>query len=282
MPVVPFLSTIASLSGTADVWFVDIWGVIHNGVKPYAAAVAACVNFRASGGTVVLVSNSPRPRDGVLAQLTAIGVEPATYDDVITSGDVSRRLIAALPSREIRHIGPERDRVLFDGLDVTRVSAEAADAVVCTGLFDDEVETAEDYGGELAALQARDLVMICANPDLTVERDGRIIYCAGAIAAAYAELGGRVLTAGKPHRPIYESAMDIVARLRGKSVARSRVLAIGDGALTDIAGAASFGIRSVFVASGVNVRRGETVVDAALRLFPDASTAPVAVMTALA
>lgn len=231
---------------------------------------------------MVLVSNSPRPRDGVLAQLTAIGVEPATYDDVITSGDVSRRLIAALPSREIRHIGPERDRVLFDGLDVTRVSAEAADAVVCTGLFDDEVETAEDYGGELAALQARDLVMICANPDLTVERDGRIIYCAGAIAAAYAELGGRVLTAGKPHRPIYESAMDIVARLRGAPVERSRVLAIGDGALTDIAGAASFGIRSVFVASGVNVRRGETVVDAALRLFPDASTAPVAVMTALA
>lgn len=282
MSVLPVLSTIASLSSTADVWFVDIWGVVHNGVKPYAPAVAACVNFRASGGTVVLVSNSPRPRDGVVAQLNAIGVDAAAYDDVITSGDVSRRLIGVLPSRKIRHIGPERDRALFDGLDVTRVAAEAADAVVCTGLFNDETETADDYGDELSALRARDLVMICANPDLTVERDGRIIYCAGAIAAAYAELGGRVLTAGKPHRPIYEAALEIVGRLRGAPVERSRVLAIGDGALTDIAGAIAFGIRSVFVASGVNVRRGEAVADAALRLFPDANTAPVAVMTALA
>lgn len=282
MSEIPVLDSIGSLQASADVWFVDIWGVIHDGVRPFEAAITACTLFRRAGGTVVLVSNSPRPRAGVVAQLDAIGVHRGAYDDAITSGDVSRRLIAALPTQHIHHIGPARDVAIFDGLGSVLVGIEAADAIVCTGLVDDEMETADAYRAVLREACGRTIPMICANPDLTVERGGRIIPCAGSIAALYSELGGRVSYAGKPHAPIYDAAMQLAARLRGATVERSRVLAIGDGALTDIAGAAHYLIRAVFVASGVHVRRNETVSDAARRLFPATQMQPIAVMTHLA
>lgn len=282
MSDIPQFESIAPLQTTADIWFVDIWGVMHNGVRPFDSAIAACLSFRDAGGHVVLVSNSPRPREGVITQLDHIGVDRQCYDEVITSGDVSRRLIAALPSPRIVHLGPDRDVAIFHGLTVTRVADEEADAIVCTGLIDDEAETVADYADRLRRLAQRDLPMICANPDLAVERGGRLIPCAGAVAQSYAELGGAVMYAGKPHQPIYDAAMEIAGRLRGEAVDRSRVLAIGDGAMTDIAGAARYGVRSVFIASGVHVRRGETVSEAARRLFPDAERAPIATMTALA
>lgn len=281
-PTIPELTSIAPLAGSADVWFVDIWGVMHNGVRPYPGAVDACIAYRRGGGSVILVSNSPRPREGVVRQLDEIGVPHDAYDDVVTSGDVTRRLIATWRGRLIRHIGPERDAPLFAGFDVTRTGAETADVAVATGLFDDERETPDDYRDELASLKARDLTMICANPDIKVERGGRVIFCAGALAEAYAQIGGRVLTAGKPHAPIYDAAIALAENLRGAEVAVSRVLAIGDGVKTDIAGAAAYGLRSVFVASAVDVRRGERLPDAANRLFRDFSTSPIGAMRALA
>lgn len=279
MTAIPVLQSIAPLAATADLWFVDIWGVMHNGVRPYASSVAACEAFRRQGGTILLVTNSPRPRESVARQLDGIGVARSAYDGIVSSGDVSRSLIEDWAGEPILHIGPERDLPVFANLQATP-GAGVADAVVavCTGLYDDEKETPADYADMLAKLKARDIPMICANPDQKVERDGRLIYCAGAIARAYEALGGIVSYAGKPFQPIYDLALEIGSDTRGKSIAKDRVLAIGDGVSTDIAGASNFGIRSVFIASGVDVNANENVGAAAARLFENSSAQPIAVM----
>lgn len=280
MTVIPVLSSIASFAETSELWFVDIWGVMHNGVKPFASSVAACEAFRKQGGTALLVTNSPRPRESVGKQLDSIGVSRAAYDGIVSSGDVSRSLIEAWAGRPILHIGPPRDLPIFTGLKAAPgASVDDADVAVCTGLYDDETETPDNYRAMLEKLRARNVPMICANPDLKVERGGRIIYCAGAIAAAYAEIGGTVSYAGKPYHPIYELALKVGSELCGKAIEKNSVLAIGDGVATDIAGAVGFGIRSVFIASGVCVQHGETIDHAASRLFANDSAAkPVAVM----
>jgi HAD superfamily hydrolase (TIGR01459 family) len=278
---IPLLHSIAPMAPSADVWFLDIWGVLHNGVKPFGAAVDACRAFRKAGGHVVLVSNSPRPRAGVIKQLNDIGVDPAAYNDVISSGDVSRALIAEIAPGPVLHVGPKRDLAVFDGLGVTFAAAGAAHAAVCTGLFDDETETPADYRDLLAQLQARDVPMICANPDIKAERGGKMIYCAGAIAQAYEAMGGEVAYAGKPFAPIYDAALGIAARLRGSTIDASRVLAIGDGIATDIRGASNAGIRSIYVASGVHLTRGMPLIEVAEQLFANEPVKPVAVMTAL-
>jgi HAD superfamily hydrolase (TIGR01459 family) len=178
------------------------------------------------------------------------------YDAILTSGDLTHELIAARPGARIRHLGPERDLGIFQGLDLSLVPEPEADLIVCTGLFDDRSETADDYRPELERLAARGLTMICANPDLVVESGNRLIPCAGLIAAAYAELGGAVVYAGKPHRPVYEAALakgrDLGGDLAGRPLDPARVLAIGDAIRTDIAGASGFGIASLLVARGIH------------------------------
>lgn len=280
MTDIPVLSSIAPFAETSELWFVDIWGVMHNGVRPFASSVAACEAFRKRGGTALLVTNSPRPRESVGKQLDSIGVSRDAYDGIVSSGDVSRSLIDAWAGRPILHIGPSRDLPIFAGLKAQLgATLEDAEVAVCTGLYDDETETPDSYAAILEKLRARDVPMICANPDLKVERGGRIIYCAGAIAAAYTALGGTVNYAGKPYRPIYDLALKIGAEKRGAAVDKDRVLAIGDGVATDIAGAAAFGIRSVFIASGISVQADETMDHASRRLFANDSAAkPVAVM----
>jgi len=278
---IPEIETIDALGFEADVWFLDIWGVLHNGVRPFAGAVDACRRFRAAGGRVILVSNSPRPRDGVVLQLDHIGVPRDVYDAVLTSGDVSRALIARYEGENIFHLGPERDVRVYDGLDVALGALENARAIVCTGLFDDETETPKNYRALLAQAHQAGLAMICVNPDLKVERGGRIIYCAGALAQAYEALGGQVRYAGKPYAPIYDEAMHMSGELCGHAVSKARILAIGDGVATDIKGALDAGIAAVYVASAVNMQRNESLSDAAARLFPDSSRRPLAVMRAL-
>lgn len=276
-------TSIAPLSADKKAWFVDIWGVMHNGVAPFSGAVAACRVFRENhGGVVILVSNAPRPHTAVAAQLDRIGVARESYDAIVSSGDISRALIAALGGRPVYHLGPERDLPLYDGLGVALAGAEFAQAIVCTGLFDDEREAPRDYLKSLTALAARGVPMICANPDLAVERAGRIIPCAGAVAALYEQLGGRADYAGKPHLPIYTAAFALLSRLVGRAVSTGEVLAIGDGVKTDIAGAAVAGIASVYIGSNVNLA-GAALDGAALAaLFPDPVVRPVAAMTALA
>lgn len=244
------VNRLADLSGRYSTFLCDVWGVVHNGVSAYAEAGAALSSARAAGITVVLITNSPRRHDGVARQLDALGVARECYDRIVTSGDVTRKLIAEGPPA-IFFLGPDRDRELLDGLTVRCVAAEAAQAVVCTGFFDDENEGPDDYDGLLKAFRARDVPMICANPDVVVERGDRLIYCAGALAARYREMGGETRIAGKPHRPIYEAAMAAVADKRGKAEPAS-TLAIGDGAATDLRGGENFGLDTLFVTAGIH------------------------------
>lgn len=279
---IAIVSSVQGVSPGAEAWLVDIWGVMHNGVMPYTDAVEACRAFRRNGGVVLLLSNSPRTSPGVSAQLDHIGVDRDAYDGIVTSGDATRHLISMLGSKGIFHLGPERDLGLYDGLGARLTGAEEAEAVVCSGLFDDTRETPDDYAGLLSDFARRGLAMVCANPDLRVERGGRLIYCAGALARAYEDLGGCVSYAGKPFAPIYEMAEERVREIKGRPVSRERMLAIGDGVKTDIAGAAAAAIASVYVASAVDIAHGAKL-DAALleELFPDADRRPAAAMIGL-
>jgi HAD superfamily hydrolase (TIGR01459 family) len=279
---IPILPGIASLASGTAAWLVDLWGVVHNGVAPFAPAVAACRRYRREGGLVLLLSNAPRPRQSVATQLDRIGVPPEAWDAIVSSGDAARALIADLGRAAVFHLGPKRDLPLYEGLEVRLTSAETAEIVVCTGLFDDEKETPEHYALLLADLRARDLPMICANPDLHVERGSRIVYCAGGLAQAYVRIGGRVTYAGKPYPLVYDMAFAELARLEGRPLGREEVLAIGDGIRTDIAGAAAAGLRSVYVASGVHAGAGALDPDQLAGLFPEGRPWPVAAMAALA
>lgn len=268
-----------------DVILCDVWGVLHNGVAAWPEAVAALRRCRAAGATVILITNAPRPNPPVRAQLARLGVSDDAYDDVVTSGDVTRALIAEGPCK-VFHIGPDMDLPIFAGLDVELVEDFEASGVVCTGLYNDETESPADYGDLLARLRSRDLPMICANPDIVVERGHRLIYCAGAIAREYAQLGGRTLIAGKPHRPIYEEALRLAALVRGGPVDRSRALAIGDGGTTDVKGAIDNGIDLLFITDGIHSREyGEPGKPDPARLaawLAAASARPAGVMLKLA
>jgi HAD superfamily hydrolase (TIGR01459 family) len=249
---IPVLSSIAELGANYRAWLVDIWGVMHNGHRAFPGAVAATRAFRAQGGIVVLLSNSPRPSPSVQEQLRRFGVPDHAYDATVTSGDLTRHELAKHQGATVFHLGPERDRPIFHGLDVKLGSTDDAELVVCSGLFDDETEQPDDYTALLRTLAARQLPMICANPDHRVERGDRLIWCAGALAHVYEQLGGPVVYAGKPHAPIYQLALETIGRLARADVPKREVLAIGDGVNTDIAGAAGVGIDSVFVASGLH------------------------------
>jgi len=243
----------APLARGYDVLLCDVWGVVHNGVAAFTAACEALTRFRAGGGTVILITNAPRPGAGVQKILDHFGVAHDAYDAITTSGDVTRGIVESRLSERVFHLGPRRDLPIFAGLDVTFAPPDTADYVVCSGLFDDATETPENYRELLAAMRARSLFMVCANPDIVVERGDTLLYCAGALADAYVELGGEALYCGKPHAPIYEVALGKAAAYRGGEVPqRSRVLAIGDSIRTDLKGAASFGVDCLFVVSGIH------------------------------
>jgi HAD superfamily hydrolase (TIGR01450 family) len=246
------INTLSEIIGRYDVVLSDVWGVLHNGVDAFPDACKALASARSAGSTVVLITNSPRPSPGVIAQLRVLGVPDDAYDRIVTSGDVTRHLIAEGP-KKVFLLGPERDMPLFDGLDVEIVGAGEAEAIVCTGFFDDEKEVPEDYHDMLAAFQARDVPFICANPDLVVERGHRIIPCAGAVAAYYDQLGGKTRIAGKPHHPIYEAALQAAKETRG-NFAAGRVLAIGDGMPTDVRGAIAQGLDLLYISAGIHVQ----------------------------
>ncbi|MQB08473.1 TIGR01459 family HAD-type hydrolase [Agrobacterium sp. ICMP 6402] len=242
--------TLGEITDGFDVILSDVWGVLHNGVNAFPDAAVALHEARKAGKTVVLITNSPRPAPGVIAQLRVLGVPDEAYDRIITSGDVTRGLIAEGP-KKVFLLGPERDMPLLEGLDVERVGETEAQSVVCTGFFDDETETPEDYTEMLKGFIARKAPMICANPDLVVERGERIIPCAGAMAAYYEQLGGEVRIAGKPHTPIYEACLAAAKEVRG-AFPKDRVLAIGDGMPTDVKGAIASGLNLLYISGGIH------------------------------
>ena len=199
----PLISGLSDLASRYDSLISDIWGVVHNGSVAHAAAGDALIRFRAAGGRVVLVTNAPRPSGVVEDMLRRMGVPRGAYDSVVTSGDTARVVLAERPGGRIYHVGPERDLPIYDGLDIRLAGEEDCDLISCTGLFDDENETPDDYAESLERWEARGLPMLCINPDIVVERGDRLIWCAGAIAERYRERGGQTIIVGKPYAPIY-------------------------------------------------------------------------------
>jgi HAD superfamily hydrolase (TIGR01459 family) len=277
-----FTERFAPLASGYDVALCDVWGVVHNSIVSFPEACQALQRYRAGGGTVIMITNAPRPHDEVVRFITKLGVPADAYDGMVSSGDVTRAYISDHLEQSIFRIGPERDLPIYEGLDVRFAPVGEADYAVCTGLFDDETETAENYRDLLGKMRSRNLFMVCANPDVVVERGEKLVYCAGAIADLYRSLGGEVLYAGKPHRPIYEQALAEAAALRGKPAPLDRVLAIGDSVRTDLAGAAGLGVDCLFVTAGIHAEdfggREEPDLAAIGRTFAAAGLMPKAIM----
>lgn len=264
-----------------DVVLCDVWGVIHDSIVSFPTACDALLRFRKQGGTVILITNAPRPGAVVSRYLDGLAVAREVYDGIVSSGDVTRGVVAHRHRGRVFHLGPERDRGIFAGLDVQFASVSTADYVVCSGLFNDDIETPDDYRELLTTLRARELFMICANPDLVVERGSKLVYCAGALADLYHSLGGDVLYAGKPHRPIYDEALAKAATVRGHAVAHDRVLAIGDSVRTDLGGAVRLGVDCLFVIDGIHAEElgtfGESDSATLSKFFAPAGATPKAV-----
>lgn len=281
-----FIERFEPLARDYDVLLCDVWGVVHNGLAAFPAACDALMRFRAGGGTAILITNAPRSGDAVARILDRLKVSRGAYDAITSSGDVTRGIVKARLPESVFHLGPERDLSIFAGLDVRFAPPETADYVVCSGLFDDTIETPESYRDLLAKLEARSLSMVCANPDIVVERGDTLVYCAGALADAYAARGGKVLYCGKPHAPIYELALATAAALRGgKTPYPQRVLAIGDSVRTDLKGAAALGLDCMFVISGIHAEeygsRDAPDLAALNAMFAAADVMPRAVMREL-
>jgi HAD superfamily hydrolase (TIGR01459 family) len=236
-----------------DALLCDIWGVVHNGRVPFADGCAALARFRTGRGPVVLVSNSPRPGGDVAGQLDALKVPREAWDAIVTSGDATRAELRRRAPGPAWALGPVRDAPIYDGTGMrfAEVPEEAA-FVSCTGLFDDEIETPEDFRDRLKLCVDRGLVMVCANPDRVVQRGDKTIYCAGSLADVYLEYGGEVVMAGKPYAPVYDLAYAELAGLLGREPERAKLLAIGDGLRTDVLGANGQGVDVLFTAgSGI-------------------------------
>ena len=257
---------LSALRDRYDVLLSDVWGVIHNGRENFPAACAALVRWRAEVGPVVLISNSPRPASDVIAQLDGLGVPREAWSAFVTSGDATRVLLAERAPGPMWKIGPAKDLVLYEGLGLDLAEADQAAFVSVTGPDNDEIETPEDYRERLTAAAARGLPLICANPDMVVQKGDKLIYCGGALADLYARLGGEVLMAGKPFTPIYDLSLAEGEALLGKPLDRSRVLCIGDGVITDVKGAADHGLDCLFIAQGIH---GVKALGADGKLDPD-------------
>lgn len=247
------ISGLSDLVGRYDVILSDVWGVIHNGRESFPPATGALARWRAEVGPVVLISNAPRPSAAVHSQLDDLKVPRDAWSVFVSSGDATRLLLSARAPGPAWTIGPDRDAPLYEGLDLTFTTRpDDAAFISVTGPYDDETETAEDYRGRFEAALARQLPLICANPDLVVQRGDRLIPCGGALAQLYAQMGGEVIMAGKPHAPIYGLCLGEAEALLGRPIDRSRVLCVGDGLPTDVKGANDQGLDVLFVASGIH------------------------------
>lgn len=288
----PLIEGLSALADRYDALLCDAWGVLIDGKAHFPLAAQALQNFRKKGGTVVLVTNASRPSAEVRRQLLGLGAPQDCFDDLVSAGELTLREIIARDGQACHHLGPPRDKGLFEAANealsgrLRLVAAEDADFIVCTGLVDERNEQPADYDSRLRAMLARGLPLVCANPDIVVEVGDERIFCAGAIAERYAAMGGRVLMFGKPYSPIYDAAIARIGALRGAPPQKARLLAIGDGALTDLAGAARAGVDCLFVTDGVHreeLRPGGGEIDAGAlaALFSVAGGPPAAMTRAL-
>ena len=245
------LESIDAVADRSDAIFCDVWGVIHNGRRVFARAEAALTKLRAMGKTVILLTNVPKPRDPIPRQLDRLGFSRDAWDAIVTSGDAIRLELSKRAPGPMFKIGPPNDHSLWDGLGLAYSDLASAGFVGISGLNDDR-ETPADYAGTLAKARARDLELICANPDIVVRVGDHLIWCAGAIARDYEAMGGKVVLAGKPHAPIYELAIQELQSIAGRDVPRTRILCVGDGVGTDVKGANGQGFDCLFIASGMH------------------------------
>lgn len=249
---VPLIPGLSALADRYDALLCDVWGVLHNGREAYPGVAEALGKFRAKGGHVLLLSNAPRPSTELPAMLTRMGIPAEAYDGILTSGDATRDCLKSHTfGRNCYHIGPDRDLPLFDDTGVHLVDADRAGFILVTGPFNDEVEGPEDYREQFTRLAERALPLVCANPDIVVERGPRHIYCAGALARLYEDLGGSATYFGKPHGPIYSVARHRLMEISGRAIPDTHILAVGDGLATDMKGAKGQGIPALFVTGGI-------------------------------
>lgn len=245
---------LSALARDYDVILCDVWGVIRDGRALIDDALDALTRFRASGGTVILLSNSPQRSDWLLSHLAQLGAGTGRWDGAVTSGDAIFEELSRRAPGPAYKLGPDYDDGLYEGTGLAFAPLEDAAFISCTGLVDFETETPEQYRDLLSEAALRRLPLVCANPDIVVQVGGALRYCAGALAQLYEALGGTVVMAGKPHPPIYELAYRRLEAL-GVDADRSRILAIGDGPKTDIAGAQGEGIDALFITGGINGER---------------------------
>ena len=257
------IASLADISDRYDVLYCDLWGCLHNGKALFPEAVAALQAFRAKGGAVVLLTNAPRTHHAVQARLEQMGLPANAWDVIAASGDATQvAMLQGAAGRKLWHLGPGKDEDLFsmipdwlqDQPPIQRVQLDQAEGILCTGPFDEFTDTPDDYRARFLGAKVRGLPMLCANPDLVVDVGETRIYCAGALAQLYEEMGGTVLSFGKPHPPIYDVARSQLAA-RGISVDNDAVLAIGDGVRTDLRGAMGEGIDALFITGGLEAHR---------------------------
>ena len=258
------ITSLAEISDHYDALFCDLWGCVHDGLNPFDEAIAAMQAFRVKGGTVMLVTNAPRPHEPVRRQLESIGVPEDAYDGIATSGDSARAaMFRGAVGENVYFIGQPQDQVFFSPLElienpvtITQVPVEEADGIVCCGPFDSLADL-EVMRPQFLLAKNKGLKLLCANPDIVVDRGDTREWCAGALAQLYTELGGESLYFGKPHRPIYDLARRRLDAL-GKSIPDHRILCVGDGVLTDIDGALGEELDSLFITGGLAARETKT------------------------
>jgi len=256
------IDSLAEISGQYDALFCDLWGCVHDGIRALPSAVAALQAYKAQGGAVVLLTNSPRPRASVAAQIERMGVPPACWDVIATSGDSARAaMFEGVVGQRVWHIGEAHDAPFFEPLEllsdpvaIEKVDLDDAEGIVCTGPFDPMADPAVLRPQFLLA-KSKGLKLLCANPDIVVDRGESREWCAGALAKFYTEMGGESLYFGKPHPPIYDLARRRLQQI-GKVVADERILAVGDGIHTDVQGGMGENIDTLFITGGL--ARAET------------------------
>ena len=262
------ITRLTDIASHYDALFCDLWGCVHNGIEPFPKAITAMRDYRAGGGIVILVTNSPRPRASVAEQLEEMGLPSDTYDAIATSGDSARSaMYRGAVGSKVWFMGEERrDASFFDPLhliedpvEIQKVPLEQAEGIVCCGPFDPMADP-DDLRPELLRAREAGLRLLCANPDIVVDRGETREWCAGAVAKIYTEMGGESLYFGKPHPPIYDLARRRLAAL-GKDIPDARIVAVGDGILTDIQGALGEDIDSIFITGGLAARETQTKTD---------------------
>ncbi|MDE0941820.1 MAG: TIGR01459 family HAD-type hydrolase [Alphaproteobacteria bacterium] len=283
---ITIINGLAEVADQYDLFIFDLWGVVHDGVTTYPNAADCLARLRQQGSRVVLLSNAPRPSASVAQHLAELGVSDDLYDWLLTSGEATANAIAATASgagRDARpayyHLGPERSRPTLDACGGREVGIDVAEMIICTGLFDDETETADDYRDFLTAAAARDLPLICVNPDIVVMRGEQMIPCAGAVAAFYEQLGGSVQRYGKPFPAIFDLLF-----AETPHIPRHRAVMIGDGLPTDIRGARQADIDAIWIAGGIHAEdlalgpKGELDPDVVHRVAEQAGEQPNAIL----